>query len=131
MKEQSKAFVLEKRLEEGECLAVILESQNCRKQSLFLISNYAFKSGQLHLEEQDLQWNSLSFQLEDIYGNGGAVEDNKCVICNEEDSNCILLPCRHLCLGRECLDEFKDRHGRCPLCKCEYHDILVYKKACP
>ena len=60
-KEESKAFILEKKLQQPEELFIILESQNHTDQSLFLISNYRMKAGNLHLEDQDLQWNSLSF----------------------------------------------------------------------
>lgn len=52
--------------------------------------------------------------------------DSQCVICWERSRNIVLLPCRHLCLCKECSQYLKPDEGeiRCPLCR-KVVDIIM------
>ena len=102
--------------------------------SLFLIQTYNLTNRKLSLLSQELQWNSLSFSLTNIYGQGkwGRICDEaKCIICQDADPNCIFLPCRHLCIGMECVEEYRSSSTRCPLCKEQIDEIVVYRRVQP
>mmetsp|Transcript_15139 Transcript_15139/g.44793 ORF Transcript_15139/g.44793 Transcript_15139/m.44793 type:complete len:121 (-) Transcript_15139:26-388(-) len=45
----------------------------------------------------------------------GEREHRLCVICQEEEKTCLLLPCRHLCLCKEC--SRRSELQNCPLCR--------------
>ncbi|EDW75993.1 uncharacterized protein Dwil_GK19052 [Drosophila willistoni] len=41
-----------------------------------------------------------------------------CVICMDRNRNIVILPCRHLCLCKECSQQFEQRfEDRCPVCR--------------
>lgn len=52
--------------------------------------------------------------------------DSQCVICWERSRNIVLLPCRHLCLCKECSQFLLPDEGqtRCPLCR-KVVDIIM------
>lgn len=45
----------------------------------------------------------------------GEREQRLCVICQEEEKSCLLLPCRHLCLCKACSK--RPELETCPLCR--------------
>ena len=51
-----------------------------------------------------------------------------CIVCQDEQRSTVLLPCRHLCLCRNCAESLKtnfDRRKRiCPLCREHIQDIM-------
>lgn len=98
-------------------------SQN--SQTLNMIYRYALGEGEARLEGQELMWNNLAFELQPIY-NGNEFECG-CVICNEEPAACIMIPCKHMCLCKNCLASFKRMYRTCPLCKKEFTEIVIYK----
>jgi hypothetical protein len=51
----------------------------------------------------------------------GVVEDNDeeglCVICLTNEKTTVVMPCRHLCLCKECAEELRQRSPKCPVCR--------------
>lgn len=60
--------------------------------------------------------NGDTFELHTIFGNDDD-EDNKCVICLENDCNTTVLPCRHQTLCDECAASLLSRESTCPICR--------------
>ncbi|KAG7382213.1 phosphatidylinositol-4-phosphate 5-kinase-like protein 1 [Phytophthora pseudosyringae] len=55
---------------------------------------------------------------QEIFGRGG-----ECVICLEHPQAAILLPCRHLCVCRACLEEI----DQCPICRAKFSTYACYQ----
>ncbi|KAK4524694.1 hypothetical protein GAYE_SCF05G2597 [Galdieria yellowstonensis] len=73
--------------------------------------------------QQYAQVGDSLYMLEDIYGYEStmleeSVEDpNLCVICMLNETDTLLLPCRHLCMCAECADRLRVRSNKCPVCR--------------
>mmetsp|Transcript_34533 Transcript_34533/g.63968 ORF Transcript_34533/g.63968 Transcript_34533/m.63968 type:complete len:145 (-) Transcript_34533:149-583(-) len=50
--------------------------------------------------------------VQDIFGKE---EDGECLVCMTDPKDTILLPCRHMCLCRDCL--LKMVTAKCPICR--------------
>ena len=50
-------------------------------------------------------------------------EEGECVVCFAEDKNTVLLPCRHVCVGIDCLRKME----KCPLCRASILSYLTVK----
>ncbi|XP_020297512.1 putative inhibitor of apoptosis [Pseudomyrmex gracilis] len=50
-------------------------------------------------------------------------EEGKCCICLSEKSNILLIPCRHLCCCKTCIQELTQK--RCPICNNSYSDYVL------
>lgn len=63
---------------------------------------------------------------EETYTNLRNDVTTQCVICWERSRNIVLLPCRHLCLCKECSEYLQPGEGetRCPLCR-KVVDIIM------
>lgn len=61
--------------------------------------------------------------IQEIFG-GDLSKDaaGECVICLEGDLSVILLPCRHLCVCRVCLQEI----DKCPICRRAFSTYVCY-----
>lgn len=44
-------------------------------------------------------------------------DDGLCVICLTNDKDTVVMPCRHLCLCKECAQELQARSPKCPVCR--------------
>ena len=44
--------------------------------------------------------------------------DRECTICCTEKNDTILLPCKHMCLCKECSEQLKKDNRKCPICRC-------------
>ena len=44
-------------------------------------------------------------------------EDNECCICQEENANAMLLPCRHYQFCFACAERILNHNALCPLCR--------------
>lgn len=50
-----------------------------------------------------------------------------CVVCRERVKSVLTLPCRHVCLCRECCDTIFNYQRRCPICRTFiYHTVNIY-----
>jgi len=86
-------------------------------------------------ENQQVQIDHQVFKIQDIFGlpqsikkkslvvAGGKDEieedddSNRCVICMDEPSNVLILPCRHLCLCEDCSRSLISNQNKCPICR--------------
>ncbi|KAI8832515.1 hypothetical protein BC829DRAFT_408569 [Chytridium lagenaria] len=103
------------------------------------------KDGQtfdLKVLKQKVVIDNTSFTLQDIYGFTDPQSMRECVICMSEPKDTIVLPCRHLCLCRDCAEVLRfqgRRRGqntaqarstgsagppRCPICRQAFHSLL-------
>ena len=48
-------------------------------------------------------------------------EENECIVCFSENKNTILLPCRHICVGKYCLSKL----DKCPICRKKISSYLT------
>ncbi|XP_043724412.1 probable E3 ubiquitin-protein ligase LUL3 isoform X2 [Telopea speciosissima] len=82
--------------------------------------------------KQILWVDGVRYELREIYGIGDSVEaglgDNdegkECVICMTEPKDTAVLPCRHLCMCRECANELKNQSNKCPICRQAIQELL-------
>lgn len=80
----------------------------------------------------------LCYLLQEIYGienklnqKSGKEEENdleetglECVICMSDMRDTLILPCRHLCLCRECAESLRYQASNCPICRSPFHALL-------
>ncbi|XP_017043954.1 uncharacterized protein LOC108089968 [Drosophila ficusphila] len=57
-------------------------------------------------------------------GNAGSPNRGGCVVCMERSRNIVIMPCRHLCLCKECSQQLLlHLENRCPVCR---NDIISF-----
>lgn len=80
----------------------------------------------------------LCYLLQEIYGIENKInqksskdEDNEleetgleCVICMSDMRDTLILPCRHLCLCRDCAESLRYQASNCPICRSPFHALL-------
>jgi hypothetical protein len=59
------------------------------------------------------------FSSQEIFGRGAG----ECVICLEHAPAVVLLPCRHFCVCRTCLEEI----DQCPICRAKFSTYACYQ----
>ncbi|CAN0251080.1 unnamed protein product [Phaeothamnion confervicola] len=75
--------------------------------------------------EKRLQESLETARLEVRRREEAAREQTLCCICRDRAKSVLLLPCRHLCLCRQCAQH--DTLGACPICRVTVMDrIAVY-----
>jgi E3 ubiquitin-protein ligase MGRN1 len=52
-----------------------------------------------------------------VHGSAAAAAAAECVICMSAERDTTVLPCRHMCLCRECALALKTRSNTCPICR--------------
>ncbi|KAL6597742.1 hypothetical protein ACP70R_046547 [Stipagrostis hirtigluma subsp. patula] len=75
--------------------------------------------------QQTLWLHGTRYVLEEIYGIGNTADRNgheddsgkECVICLSEPRDTTVLPCRHMCLCRECAQLLRFQTNKCPICR--------------
>ncbi|RLN21700.1 putative E3 ubiquitin-protein ligase LUL2 isoform X1 [Panicum miliaceum] len=73
--------------------------------------------------------------LWEIYGIGNTADENnhedesgkECVICLSEPRDTTVLPCRHMCLCRECAQLLRLQSNKCPICRQPVGGLLEIK----
>ncbi|CAO2179935.1 unnamed protein product [Urochloa humidicola] len=71
----------------------------------------------------------------EIYGIGNTADENndedesgkECVICLSEPRDTTVLPCRHMCLCRECAQLLRLQSNKCPICRQPVGGLLEIK----
>ncbi|EKX42236.1 hypothetical protein GUITHDRAFT_141433 [Guillardia theta CCMP2712] len=69
---------------------------------------------------------SAAYITQEIYGEDeSAEEENSCVICLSEPKAITLLPCRHFCVCKNCMERLQ----RCPVCRSQFTSYLKIEQA--
>lgn len=105
-----------------------------RKFIHFWISTYSAMRFLVAILAETLRMQSLRPELISNEGLPDATDDpqetnekNLCVICYDQPKSVVLLPCRHLCLCRNCLSKLKIYRRECPMCRETFRQaIQVY-----
>ncbi|KAJ4956555.1 hypothetical protein NE237_013338 [Protea cynaroides] len=87
---------------------------------------------QASVVKQILWVDGVRYELREIYGIGNSVvagfDDNdqgmECVICMTEPKDTAVLPCRHLCMCRECAIALRDQSNKCPICRQAIQELI-------
>ncbi|KAL7754125.1 hypothetical protein RI367_000105 [Sorochytrium milnesiophthora] len=93
--------------------------------------------------KQKITIGAKSYVLQDIYGfaedrgagqaasndadSGNNANSRECIVCMSDAKDTIVLPCRHLCLCRECADQLRKNSQKCPICRQDFHSLLHIK----
>ncbi|MCQ2819882.1 MAG: RING-HC finger protein [archaeon] len=72
---------------------------------------------------QRLKTQNLWIDLYDIFNSG--MDSGECLICCNDLSNSIFLPCLHLCTCSNCAHSLRMRNNPCPICKQAIDDLLI------
>ena len=56
-------------------------------------------------------------------------EGQDCVICMSERRDTMVLPCRHLCLCKDCSKALRTQTHKCPICRIDIVSFLTLDKA--
>ncbi|KAJ2776930.1 hypothetical protein GGI15_004682 [Coemansia interrupta] len=74
----------------------------------------------------------------EIFGLGEAMQNQhamrsddamQCAICLSDDRDTVLLPCRHMCMCRECANTYRQQSNKCPICRTVVETILHIQSA--
>ncbi|KAI9189915.1 hypothetical protein H9P43_001348 [Blastocladiella emersonii ATCC 22665] len=81
-----------------------------------------------------------SFLLQEIYGftetapsgspiaatddAAGSGQQPECIVCMADPKDTMVLPCRHLCLCKDCAQQLRKQSDKCPMCRQPYHSML-------
>ncbi|KAJ2395802.1 hypothetical protein GGI05_001412 [Coemansia sp. RSA 2603] len=74
----------------------------------------------------------------EIFGLGEAMQSQhvmrsddtiQCAICLSDDRDTVLLPCRHMCMCRECANTYRQQSNKCPICRTVVETILHIQSA--
>ncbi|KAJ2136499.1 hypothetical protein J3F82_006321, partial [Coemansia sp. RSA 637] len=65
----------------------------------------------------------LSETLDSRYSSGKD-DPMQCAICLSDDRDTVMLPCRHLCMCRECANTYRQQSNKCPICRTVIETIL-------
>lgn len=90
---------------------------------------------QVRVIRQILWIDGVRYELREIYGIGSSVvedfDDNdpgkECVICMTEPKDTAVLPCRHMCMCRECAKVLRIQSNKCPICRQPIEELLEIK----
>jgi len=90
--------------------------------------------------KQKIWFQGTTYELKEIFGientkstasaangaGGSAYDDGskECVICMTEPRNTAVLPCRHMCLCRECANVLRFQSNKCPICRSRVDTLL-------
>ena len=80
-----------------------------------------------------------AYELYDIYYNKRDYENKEyCIICFTENSDCILWPCRHLCLCNICAtsiaadtNQINGGNFVCPMCRITVTKVIYFNTTVP
>ena len=120
----------------GKCLSFEYDGLKAVKQFTLSAEANATKCGEIividtansRVVSRSVVIDSKIFLLSSIYGaeveesqapqaGPGKERESACVICLENQSNVAVLPCRHLCLCKECASSMISHGSKCPMCR--------------
>ncbi|GKV19535.1 hypothetical protein SLEP1_g29779 [Rubroshorea leprosula] len=93
-------------------------------------------SFQVKVVRQILWIDGVRYELRDLYGIASSApeegfEDSdpgkECVICMTEPKDTAVLPCRHMCMCRECAKELRKQSNKCPICRQHIEELIEIK----
>ncbi|XP_006644177.2 probable E3 ubiquitin-protein ligase LUL2 [Oryza brachyantha] len=99
------------------------ESKSLVKYAIFVKKDNAEYGVQV---VQQILWvDGIRYVLQEIYGIGNTANKNAreddtgklCVVCLSEPRDTAVLPCRHMCLCRECAQTLRYQTNKCPMCR--------------
>ncbi|KAJ2718660.1 hypothetical protein GGI07_005651 [Coemansia sp. Benny D115] len=88
--------------------------------------------------KQKLCLDGMLYVQHEIFGLREAVESHlnlrtedspQCAICLSDDRDTVLLPCRHMCMCRECANTYRQQSNKCPICRTVVETILHIQPA--
>ncbi|XP_057779115.1 probable E3 ubiquitin-protein ligase LOG2 [Salvia miltiorrhiza] len=93
---------------------------------------------QVKVVKQILWVNGMRYELQEIFGIGNSLEHEfdgnesndpgkECVVCLSESRDTTVLPCRHMCMCRECANVLRFQTNRCPICRQPIERLLEIK----
>lgn len=90
---------------------------------------------QVKVMKQILWVDQVRYELREIFGmsdsDEAAINDKdtgkECVICMTEPKDTAVLPCRHMCLCRDCANELRLQSNKCPICRQPIAELLEIK----
>ncbi|KAJ2714244.1 hypothetical protein H4R19_001832 [Coemansia spiralis] len=96
-----------------------------------------FKEGPAHIVprcvKQKLGIGNMLYQQHEVFGLSEALDSrtsmakddpSQCAICLSDDRDTVMLPCRHLCMCRECANTYRQQSNKCPICRTVVETIL-------
>ncbi|KAJ2745834.1 hypothetical protein GGI20_001835 [Coemansia sp. BCRC 34301] len=111
------------------------DARHCLNSQISFIEFY--KEGPSHVTprciRQKLCIDGVLFQQYEIFGlsetvqsraNPNADEPLQCAICLTDERDTAMLPCRHLCMCRECASTYRQQSNKCPICRTVVDTIL-------
>nr|CAD1817187.1 unnamed protein product [Ananas comosus var. bracteatus] len=93
---------------------------------------------QVKVQNQILWVDGERYELQEIFGLCASSaesevsvdnSDTECVICMSEPKDTAVLPCRHMCMCRECAKALRLQSNKCPICRQPIETILEIQVA--
>ncbi|XP_034473357.1 uncharacterized protein LOC117780804 isoform X2 [Drosophila innubila] len=87
---------------------------------LYMYRGYVYICETWTYTDQKLSWLLQKFEVgAPQQSDSSSVRTDQCVVCLERRRNIVLLPCRHLCMCKECSQQLPRFEGgdRCPICR--------------
>ncbi|KAL7740586.1 hypothetical protein ACLKA6_009472 [Drosophila palustris] len=81
---------------------------------------YTALQGTWTYTDRKISWLLHKFEVgEPQHSDSSPIRTDQCVVCLERRRNIVLLPCRHLCMCKECSQQLPRFEGgdRCPICR--------------
>ncbi|KAJ1904859.1 hypothetical protein LPJ81_002244 [Coemansia sp. IMI 209127] len=63
-------------------------------------------------------------EMADTQAGTDKTESMQCAICLSDERDTVMLPCRHLCMCRECANTYRQQSNKCPICRTVVETIL-------
>lgn len=93
---------------------------------------------EVRVMEQKIRIKGVTYKLQEIYGMGPAGvkadpkadlndEERLCVICLSNIRDTTVLPCRHMCMCKDCAQELAKQTSKCPICRNTVESLLHIK----
>jgi Zinc finger, C3HC4 type (RING finger) len=85
---------------------------------------YGFPDATSKSSEDDNGGNRDASQITIVGSSDSETTQPECVVCLSGPKDTIVLPCRHLCVCKECALRVRRQTRKCPICRQEFHSLL-------